>query len=287
MKKITTFLRSTGFLSETLASKARRRVVRIILFLIIFSSFSSYTIAGIQEKRDIPKMVQRSDLIIRGKVISAKSQWKKDSRGRHIYTSVTVEILDKIKGNIKDSAFAFEIVGGTVDDIREVVSDTPAFEIDEDAIMFLSGQPLTVKQGVNSKIPIYNGRVYRNDSEITVDSFVRALKTLEQDPNASVFLGEKDQKSTAGVTSAECFIYSGQKWPGTSPTVSYKINENTSDCTGEGAAVQAAANSWNNVGANFTFNYAGSHTNTVSSQNYVNEIFWGGTSFSDIIVALA
>jgi hypothetical protein len=281
MKKITTFLRSTVFLSKTLASKALRRVVRIILFLIISSSFGSYTMAGLQEKQNIPKMVQRAELIIRGKVISTESQWKEDSRGRHIYTSVTVKILDKIKGNIKDDAFAFEIVGGTVDDIREVVSDTPAFEIDEDAIVFLAGQPLTIKQGINSKIPIYNGRVYRNDSEITADNFIQAIKILEQDPNASVSLGEKDQEPTVGVTAAECYVYSGYKWPGTSPTVSYKINENTSDCTGEGAAVQAAASSWNNVGANFTFNYGGSHTRTYPSQNYVNEIMWGTTVYED------
>ena len=95
MKKITTFLLSTVFLSKTLTSKALRRVVRIILFLIIFSSFSSYAIAGIQEKQDIPKIVQRADLIIRGKVISTESQWKEDSRGRHIYTSVTVKILEQ------------------------------------------------------------------------------------------------------------------------------------------------------------------------------------------------
>ncbi len=278
MKKITTFLRSAVFLSKTPASKALRRVVRNVLFLIIFSSFSSYTIAGIQEKQNIPKMVQRSDLIIRGKVISTESQWKENSRGRHIYTSVTVKILDKIKGNIKDDVFAFEVVGGTVDDIREVVSDIPVFEINEDAIMFLAGQPLTIKQGINSKIPIYNGRVYRNDSEITVDSFIQAIRILEQDPNAPVSFGKKYQATEAAA--AECFIYSGYEWPGTSPIVSYKINENTSDCTGEGAAVQSAANTWNNVGANFTFQYGGSHTSTVTSQNYVNEIMWGTTDDS-------
>ena len=121
MKKITAFLFSSDFVFQALVSKALRRVVRIILFLIIFSSFSSYTIAGMQVKQDISKMVQRSDLIIRGKVISAESQRKDDYRGRHIYTTVTLEILDKIKGNIKDSTLSFEVVGGTVDNRVELV----------------------------------------------------------------------------------------------------------------------------------------------------------------------
>jgi len=372
------FLPSTVLLSETLASRALHRVVSIVLFLIILGSFSSYAIAGIQEKQDIAKMVQRADLIIRGRVISTESQWKEDSRGRHIYTTVTIEILDKIKGDIKDDAFAFEVVGGTVDDIREVVSGTPAFEIDEDAIMFLAGHPLTIKRGINSKIPIYDGRVYWDNSEITVESFIQALKMLEQDPSASVNMKEAYQAPTVGpaaVPNIACispdkasagtntqvtitgtnfgstqgsskvwffycdgepkiqasivswsntnivckvpvgdiggypasagsgpvtvttsggtsngynfkvtFGYGQHKWAGTAPTVSYKINQNTSDCTGEGAAVQSAANTWNNVGANFTFNYASSHTRTVPSQNSVNEIMWGIESEGDVAV---
>lgn len=58
MKKITAFWFSTVFLSKTFASEALYRVARTVLFLIIFSSFSSYAIAGTQEKQNIPEMVQ-------------------------------------------------------------------------------------------------------------------------------------------------------------------------------------------------------------------------------------
>ena len=69
---------------------------------------NSGSMASIQKKRDIPEMVQRSDLIIRGKVISTESQWKGDDQGEHIYTTITVKILDKIKGNIKDDTFTLK-----------------------------------------------------------------------------------------------------------------------------------------------------------------------------------
>jgi hypothetical protein len=281
MKKTTILLLSTAFLSRTLAAKTMRRIAGIILFLIIFGSFSPYAMAGMQEKQDISKMVQGADLIIRGKVISTESKWKEDSRGRHIYTSVNVKVLDKMKGDIKDSALAFEVVGGLVGDMGELVSDTPAFEADEDAIMFLTGHPLTVRQGISSKIRIQNGNVFRGNSGITADSFIRDLKILEKDPNAQVLQGKAYQdiiEETADI--AQCYIYNNIRWPGTHPTISYYINENTSDCTGEGAAVQAAANTWNGVNANFTFQYMGTHYNTSSSQNFVNEIMWGTTSGS-------
>ncbi len=225
-------------------------------------------------------MVQRSDFIIRGKVISTESQWKEDSRGTHIYTSVTVKILDKIKGNIKDDAFVFEVVGGTVDDIGEVVSDTPVFEADEDAILFLAGDPLAIQHGINGKIPIYDGRVYLDDSEITADSFIQALKILGQDPNASTSLEGKYPAPTEGVEDAQCYIYEGLKWFGTSPTVCYYINENTYDCYGEGAAVQRGANTWNDVGADFAFQYCGSCSSTSKGMNGINCIMWGTTSGS-------
>ena len=128
MKKATAFPFSTVFCSKTPATRASHRIVGIILFLVIFSSFSPCAIAGTQEKQDISKMLQRADLVIRGKVVSTESQWKEDSRGKHIYTSVNVKVLEKIKGDINGNSLTFEVVGGTVGDVAEAVSDTPAFD---------------------------------------------------------------------------------------------------------------------------------------------------------------
>ncbi len=71
---------------------------------------------------------------------------------------------------------------------------------------------------------------------------------------------------------AVTFSYGGAKWA--SGTVSYYINENTSDCTGEGAAVQAAAATWSSAGAAFALQYAGARSVTSASKNGYNEIFW-------------
>jgi len=78
-------------------------------------------------------------------------------------------------------------------------------------------------------------------------------------------------------TFAVTFSYGGVKWSGASPTVGYRVNENTADCTGEGAAVQAGAATWTAAGARFALRYDGATSATAPTQNGVNEIFWGST----------
>ncbi len=80
------------------------------------------------------------------------------------------------------------------------------------------------------------------------------------------------------------FGHDDQYWPGDHPIVYYYVNENTSDCTGEGAAVQAAAETWNHTLASFQFRHAGSHRNTQTSRNSRNEIMWGVTESNALAV---
>ena len=76
------------------------------------------------------------------------------------------------------------------------------------------------------------------------------------------------------------FGYGERKWQETSPMIPYEVNENTSDCTGEEAAIVAGAGTWNSVGANFGFTYDGTTSATAYSYNGHNEIFWGSTGGS-------
>jgi len=73
------------------------------------------------------------------------------------------------------------------------------------------------------------------------------------------------------------YSYGGAKWVNLlgSPIVKYRVNENTSDCTGEAAALRATESTWNNAGAAFAFKYTGSHDNTTTGFNLHNDIMWG------------
>ncbi len=67
------------------------------------------------------------------------------------------------------------------------------------------------------------------------------------------------------------FGYSGHKW--SADAIYYYINENTNGCVGEGAAIQAAANTWNGY-SNFGLYYEGITTSTDYGQNGKNEVLW-------------
>jgi hypothetical protein len=110
---------------------------------------------------------------------------------------------------------------------------------------------------------------------------------------ASAGSGPVTVKNSASLVSAGymfrvTFGYGGVRWPSASPsnamaTVNFKVRENTTDCTGEGAAVQAAAITWTGAWAYLTFHYAGTHSSTTSGRNYSNEIMWGTASTTGIL----
>jgi hypothetical protein len=78
------------------------------------------------------------------------------------------------------------------------------------------------------------------------------------------------------VTFITTFSYMESSWSRSTPIteVPYRINENTGDCAGEGAAIIAGANSWNNAGAALSFDHSGSHNNTDVGFNFHNDIMW-------------
>ncbi len=72
------------------------------------------------------------------------------------------------------------------------------------------------------------------------------------------------------------FSYSGARWHEDALPVPYEIYENAADCTGEGMAIQAAANEWNawTSGTNFSFYHAGSTDLYVPAQDGHNVLRW-------------
>ena len=268
-----------------------------------------------------------------------------------------------------------EVQGGTINDTTEFVTNSIYFEIGEIFIIFYQENPFRWTDPDNSKINIFDSKVYFNNHEYNILAFKKVIRVLIKNPNLRIdslnsssggktdlpltvptitnispnmasagtntqvvitgtnfgatqgaskvyfFYRSGQPKIQAPVTSwsnttITCtvpvttmngypassssgpvtittgsgtsngfiykisFGYGGVKWPGSNPSVQYKVNENTSDCTGEGVAVQSAATSWNTAGANFSLTYTGTHTHTTASQNSVNEIMWGNTSGS-------
>ncbi len=108
---------------------------------------------------------------------------------------------------------------------------------------------------------------------------------------ASASSGPVFVRTQAGLDSAQypfavTFSYGGCKWPGDNPSVSYRINPNTSDSADEAAAVQSAAGTWNAVSnKSFSFVYAGTTSATSSGYDGVNEVLWANLGSTSGILA--
>ncbi len=91
------------------------------------------------------------------------------------------------------------------------------------------------------------------------------------DGNVQVFASDgtpSDDYGNFGVT----YSYGGGKWH--SSKVTYMVNPNTADTTGELPAIQAATNTWNNASANFEFVYGGPTSKTSISMDGENSVIW-------------
>jgi hypothetical protein len=286
-------------------------------------------------------LLNESTLVVWGYVARTDANWRYDERGAHIYTTVRITPLATALGGWPEEPLVFDIIGGTVEEITETVSNTPTFYPGEEVIVFVTGHPIALVSGPFSKLEVTDGKVQWGGITYTVQQFVKGLdslsaglppeavwksdtraKTLKAAPGAPVITGISPSTAsvgtqtevtisgshfgatqgsgkveftyrpgskltapivfwsdnqircripgdTRGSTAASSgpvtvttsngtsndnvifratFSYGQVKWPGLSPTVPYWINENTTDCDGEGSAVRSAASSWNSAG---------------------------------------
>ncbi len=115
---------------------------RVFIFLLLTGFFASQASALVVEK-DVEQLTQEADLILTGKVKSMRSHWNEERS--LIYTYVTISVSGYIKKNLtleeseknREQEIVVRILGGEVDGLRLMVSDTPEFEEGEEVFLFL------------------------------------------------------------------------------------------------------------------------------------------------------
>ena len=268
-----------------------RWVIIPILFIVISTMLPLASTEAAQAETGKPgleELTTGADSIIVGTVAERTSQWN-DERTQ-IYTSVVVSVEESFKGTLSQDSIAITVPGGEVGEIGQWVSHMPSFDRGERAVLFLKKLPkakhpkaqlpeaqLEVYGGFRGKLAVKQGKV----GNLPLAKFKERVSQALQ--GQALPDGEIDLPSSPATFP---FSYAGFKWPGSSPVVSYRINENTADCTGEGAAVQTAAATWTAAPANFSFSYAGATGATSVGYNDVNEIIWT-TSLGAGIIAQA
>lgn len=129
-------------------------------YLVMFSLFFTlyYLPVVAQNKSTLKQLALDSDVILSGKVLTQSSDWNKDKS--RIYTTVTIEVDEYLKGNINELSIKVKHPGGEVDNVGELYSHMPKFSNDEEVLLFTKmnedGNNYKVVNGEEGKLTIYS-----------------------------------------------------------------------------------------------------------------------------------
>ncbi|MDD5127229.1 MAG: matrixin family metalloprotease, partial [Dehalococcoidales bacterium] len=241
------------------------------------------------DNTSLKDLTEGADAIVVGTVIETISYWNDGHTS--IFTSAVLSVDEKLKGETTQEQITVNFPGGNVDGLSLWVSDMPSFNVGEQSLLFLKRDAKQQTQGMKGNkqlagdlYEVYHG--YRGKYSVSKEKVGNLPLRDFNDRVKAILQGQVVPETELSALQAPLtfpFSFSGYSWSHPpSPAISFRINENTSDCTGEGAAVQTAAATWNAAGAYFSLNYAGATGTTTVAYNGTNEIIWrdfgsGGT----------
>ncbi len=252
------------------------RILIITLLTLLLVYLPASGAEALMVQLSIEELAEEADSVIIGTVVKSHSQWNNDRTS--IYTTVIVTLENNLKGNPLPDRVTVIVPGGEVDGIMQIVSDTPFFEPGEEVILFLEELPqqILLRKSFQTKTHSVYGS-FQGKKEI-INNTVDGIPVEEVEEIILQITTEEQTKIELSNDPGEPVLVSnhqyvplGIRWSGSSPIVRFRINapDNYS------SHVQAAAATWSNAGANFSFGYSGPHSrNGTASLNQVNEIMW-------------
>lgn len=131
------------------------------LFLITILLFVTQNLLLAQSiKSDIKNLSAGADMIITGKVVDQKSNWSSDNS--RIYTQVTIQVDEYLKGSDNQDRIVITHLGGEVGSVGETYSHIPTFTDDENVLVFVKksakDESLSVFEGEEGKLTLYQNK---------------------------------------------------------------------------------------------------------------------------------
>ncbi len=146
--------------------------------LILAISLNTQILPQINQKK-MQKLSENADLILEGKVVKQNSSWNKDKT--RIFTDVTLQVDEYIKGNRGNKTIVITTPGGEVDGVGELYTHMPRFTNDEDVLLFVKADKknntFKVFNGEDGKIPLIKDKATGEK----VTSFNKKISTLKQE----------------------------------------------------------------------------------------------------------
>jgi len=149
---------------------------RVILVLFLFmAAMGSAPLWSTMIKYDLEQLSKGSEKIVIGKVIYTESSYLE--AGKAIYTFVTIEVDEVIKGDVVAGQIVLRVPGGSVGDETMEVSHAPSFMIGEEVLVFVArqtdGQDV-IYNAENGKYTIEDGIVV--EEGVPLENFVLAIR---------------------------------------------------------------------------------------------------------------
>ena len=146
----------------------------VFAFLLISNCMDNY---GQEQEKRIKRISRNADAIVLGKVINQKSEW--DAEKSRIYTDVTIDVDECLKGGMSNSTVVVRHLGGEVDGIGEFYSYVPQFKKSEEVLVFMKkerNEKFAVCEGHEGKISL--GVV--EDDKNNEKRLLKDVKTLKR-----------------------------------------------------------------------------------------------------------
>ena len=112
-----------------------KRVALSLLLLVVACLALSQSSEALVVGMSTQELTRESDIVIRGRVVGIKAQQADTFFG--IVTKATVEIVDVVKGTLRQRRVIVEYDGGEIEGKEVVVSDAPRMEAGEEVLLFL------------------------------------------------------------------------------------------------------------------------------------------------------
>lgn len=150
------------------------------LFLITFLLFGTQNLLLAQSlQSNIKNLSQGADMIVTGKVVDQKSQWNSDNS--RIYTQVTIQVDEYLKGSENQDRIVITHLGGEVGNVGETYSHIPTFSNDEDVLVFAKksakDESLRVFEGEEGKLTLYQNK---NTGEKVTSNNIKASEIKKE-----------------------------------------------------------------------------------------------------------
>jgi hypothetical protein len=144
-------------------------------------------VAAVVVKLELPDLLTRSEVIVHAVVESAEPRLVSNEHGTRIDTFYTFRVIDVLKGEHPDAWVDLRLPGGTLDGTTYWVSDTPAFVVDEQVVLFLEGDPPALVGAFQGAFRVRGGAVPLAGRRVAAQTFFDAVRRGATDKEFDVY----------------------------------------------------------------------------------------------------